>query len=312
MLRTFILIAVFGVSALWAKPVIEVIESAHGTTVQSKGNVLWTYHHDPAEGKPYFHPLNTNSGDRLSELRPKDHPWHRGLWFSWKYINGVNYWEEDRETGQSDGRTRLLSTERDFNDKQQVTIHQRLEYAPGEAAAAVLGESRTLVITPPNASGDYVIDWASEFRALHDVDLGRTPIIGESGGKSYGGYAGLSIRLSKSDVGGAFLGPDAKVDPQGIQNFYSKWMIWNTAENESVLMMDHPDNLRAPTKWYLAPTMPYFSPAVLFDAPHGMAKGETLLLRYRVVVSAEKMTVDQAASLFREWTDSAKCCTSGI
>ena len=25
--------------------------------------------------------------------RPPDHIWHHGLWFSWKFINKVNYWE---------------------------------------------------------------------------------------------------------------------------------------------------------------------------------------------------------------------------
>ena len=42
----------------------------------------------------------------LTNFKPEDHPWHYGLWFSWKYINKANYWEEDRQTGKAEGATR--------------------------------------------------------------------------------------------------------------------------------------------------------------------------------------------------------------
>ena len=56
------------------------------------GKVLWQYNFDKAEGKPYFHPLAAADGTVLTDLRPADHVWHRGLWFSWKHVNHVNYW----------------------------------------------------------------------------------------------------------------------------------------------------------------------------------------------------------------------------
>ena len=285
---------------------LDVVASPNATTLHANGEVLWTYHHDPQEGKPYFHPLNTSQGDRLSELRPKDHPWHRGLWFSWKYINGVNYWEEDRTTGLSDGLTRLLATQRHINESQEVTIEQVLDYAPTTDGPALLVESRRLVIVPPNASGDYLIDWRSEFRALKDLELDRTPILGEPGGKKYGGYAGLSIRLNKSSVGGTFLTAEGDLNGKEIQNVASTWMAFNTKQGGSILMMDHPGNFRSPTKWYVVPAMPYFSPAILFDAPHRMAAGESLVLHYRILVSAEAMPAAKAAAAFREWQASAQ------
>jgi hypothetical protein len=52
-------------------------------------NVLWQAVADPAQGKPYFHPLATPGGVVVSDLRPADHLWHRGLWWSWKLINGL-------------------------------------------------------------------------------------------------------------------------------------------------------------------------------------------------------------------------------
>ena len=62
-------------------------------------NVLWQFSFDPTKGKTFFNPLTAGNGVSLTNFKPEDHPWHYGFWFSWKYINHVNYWEEDRATG---------------------------------------------------------------------------------------------------------------------------------------------------------------------------------------------------------------------
>ena len=42
---------------------------------------------------PYWEPVCTPDGATISISSPNDHNWHRGLWMTWKYINGVNFWE---------------------------------------------------------------------------------------------------------------------------------------------------------------------------------------------------------------------------
>ena len=36
-------------------------------------------------------------GTTLTWFQPADHRWHRALWFTWKKINGIVYWEENAE-----------------------------------------------------------------------------------------------------------------------------------------------------------------------------------------------------------------------
>lgn len=276
--------------------------SAEATSMQHQGMVLWTYHHAPSEGKPYFHPLRTTSGTLLTELRPEDHPWHRGLWFSWKYINGLNYWEENHRTGLSEGSTRIVATHHRVEHNEAITIEQSLEYAPGPSAAAVLAESRTLVLSTPDTSGRYTIEWTSTFRALENVELGRTPIIGEPGGKAYGGYAGLSLRINKLLSEGIFLTRAGKFDASVFDRINAKWMIFESGEEGSVLIMHHPNNLSSSTTWYVAPAMPYFSPALLYDAPLQLAEDETLSLRYHILVSPKQLSLDDADHLYLQWT----------
>ena len=62
------------------------------------GSEVWRFHCDPARStKPFFDPVSVAGGPSLTWARPPDHAWHYGLWFSWKFVNGVNYWEENKE-----------------------------------------------------------------------------------------------------------------------------------------------------------------------------------------------------------------------
>src|SRR5690606_6733080 len=138
------------------------------------------------------------SGPNLAWARPADHPWHYGLWFSWKLVNGVNYWEEDRTTGHGEGRTTVTKLElerrRDHSARIDMEVSYHLATDPPERF--VLKERRTLEISAPNEKGAYLIDW----QAVHEsgsepVRLDRTPLPHEPRGSVSGGYAGLSFRF---------------------------------------------------------------------------------------------------------------------
>jgi hypothetical protein len=48
---------------------------------------VWRLVANPKEPKSYFHPLASVDGEELTAFQPADHPWHHGLWWSWKLIN---------------------------------------------------------------------------------------------------------------------------------------------------------------------------------------------------------------------------------
>lgn len=71
-MRRFLLIAASLMTcAAWAKPAVTVIESANSVTMEHGDATLWTYHHHPVEGKPYFHPLASTDGNSFTDLRPE-------------------------------------------------------------------------------------------------------------------------------------------------------------------------------------------------------------------------------------------------
>ncbi|QBG48809.1 hypothetical protein EGM51_15885 [Verrucomicrobia bacterium S94] len=300
MKKTVLLALLSSIAALGG---VKIEEGPHSLSAKLEGKVLWTYHYDPSEGKPYFHPLSSTDGTQFTDLRPKDHPWHRGLWFSWKLINGVNYWEEVYHTHEPrEGYTRLLSTTKKITASNDTQITQSLEYAPGKDAAPVMTELRVIEVSAPDEQGVYTIDWSSRFQALEqDVVLDRTPLPGEPEGKAHGGYAGLSVRMNKT-VGaeGTFENRDG-LKGMDTRRAAAAWEWFSVADGGTLLFMDHPDNLNFPAKWFVSTKMPYFSPAVIHDGPHTIKAGETLALKYRILIAPGALSADAAERFWQDW-----------
>ena len=61
------------------------------------GALLFRYVYNPdtpiAEARrPYAHPVNSIAGDRLTNFRPNDHPWHHALSLTITRVDEVNFW----------------------------------------------------------------------------------------------------------------------------------------------------------------------------------------------------------------------------
>jgi len=268
------------------------------------GKIVWKYNFDKNEGKPYFHPLALNNGTVLTWLRPKDHIWHRALWFSWKFINGLNYWEEDERTGQSEGITEIVRVKIMKNPDFSADIIVDLAYHPPEGKT-VLKEKRTVHVSSPDENGNYFLDWTAEFTVGDErVIFDRTPIPGENGGKLYGGYAGFSIRMSPNLWHVQLL--NSEKESLSLRGKKANWLEIKaktlSGEDVQIVMMDHPKNLNAPEPWWISndTKIPfyYFSPAPLFYGDHVMAPRQQLRLHYRLLVQSVELTEGQIEKLY--------------
>ena len=264
-------------------------------------NVVWRLVYDPQQPKTYFHPLATIDGQVLTAFRPPDHPWHRGLWWSWKHINGLNYWEEDKKTGKSQGINELtgakITTNADFSARAELTF----SYHPPEKPA-LLTETRTLAVSRPDTNGNYRIDWTSVFTVGDaPIKLERTPPR-KKGGVAWGGYAGLSLRFPHGIKGWSFLTSENVKDPAKGSGMGASWADFSNAE-AGITVFDHPGNLRHPSPWYLNAELPYFSPALLYDDPLELGAKQELKLHYRVMVHSRAMT---STALQAEWESFSK------
>jgi hypothetical protein len=276
-------------------------------------STLWRFSYDPKAGKPYFHPVSTEGGPSLTNFKPEDHPWHYALWFSWKYINHVNYWEENRVSGQAAGATRWSAPTIDARPDGSARITMRLTYArpTGEVD---LTENRVLDVSAPAADGSYTIDWNMRFTAGKDgAALDRTPMPGEPNGVVNGGYAGLSARLAAAPATMAvmttegpvteFRGERARPNAAAVAGNFSL----DGRDLGGVAILSDPANIAEKAPWYIIDNkrdFRFICAAILAPAVRTIPPNGELALRYRVAIRRSAWTEAALVAAMRGWKTS--------
>jgi L-alanine-DL-glutamate epimerase-like enolase superfamily enzyme len=266
----------------------------HAVAVLADGQELWRFQHDPAAPHCFFHPLALPGTPPLTADAPADHVHHHGLWFSWKLINGVNFWEHAPGSDRPAGRTEWELLRRDVRGDGSARIGLRLQYASPEEGR-VMSEDREILVSAVAADGGYAIDWTGRFTALAErVVLDRTPPPGQPGAKVFGGYAGLSLRLAQLEERGAATegGPVTFNEQDRFRGNAAAFDYHGSLGGRpvGVAVLDHTENLPhpdlAPTPWYAirSGAMSFVNAAVLCWQPLELARGDGFTLRYRVLV----------------------------
>jgi hypothetical protein len=288
--------------------------------------VVWQFNHlqdGKEKGCPYFHPLATMEGAVLTDLRPGDHLWHRGLRFAWKKINGLEgYWTwpdgEDRLPDKAMGHSDVTAVELTANDDFSARFELEMSYHPPGAPADVT-EKRMIEVSAPDQDGNYHIDWRGVFTGgAKGAVLDRTPIPGEKDGKWFGGYAGLQFRVAAHDQfstwtvsnseGGVVSSKADNITEEtrkGAEPLHGKPARWvdltldmRDGKTGGVTIMDHPGNLRHPSPWHIAAMPHEFHHAPLFSGPYTLEAGKELPFQFRISVHSGK--VDKV-EVEKEW-----------
>jgi len=246
---------------------------------------IWSYHFTADGGFPYVHPAATADGTVLTDLAPADHPWHRGVWFSWKFLDGINYWDwAGRKEGIPEGITKPVGKEVVEIASEGASVQMDLHYV--HQGSVVLKERRQIVVGLPRDDGPYAVDWKMTFTApSRQVLFDRTP----PKQKPWGGYGGLSFRAARSMRDHRVIDSEGRVAKAG-HGKSARWMDFSAAVDADgsaagIAIFDHPDNPRHPSPWYVSiGRMGYFGPALLFNEPYTLAAGESFTLKYRLLL----------------------------
>ena len=270
---------------------------------------VWRYSFDLDKGKPFFDPLSIR-GTRLTNFRPEDHPWHYGLWFSWKYINEANYWEENRESGKAQGSTRWSTPQIETREDGSASIRMSLTYTH-PSGRVDLTENRALEISAPDQTGRYTIDWNSHFTAGKEgAVLDRTPMPGEPKGAFNGGYAGLAARLAGAPLSMSVVsteGPITEfVTDRARPDAPAVGSNFNDAGKPvgSIAVLAHPSNIAKNAPWYIINAedgMRFVCSAVLAPAIRKLPANGKWDLSYRVIVQSEPFTPESLRTASEAW-----------
>ncbi len=252
--------------------------------------------------RPYVHPLTTPAGAVLSVEAPADHPWHHALWFTIKFVNGENFWEEYGEFGTLRTRER-----RDLDDG---AVQAMIDWMRPDGETRALTETRTLAPMALGADA-YAIDWSESLRPVVDSTFDRTPFT------TWGGYGGLTLRGSPDWHDTQLVLPDGSRHDR-LLGERAAWCALHghaprpdgTDGECGLVIADHPGNPRFPTPWYgsnRADTYGegwanFLNAAFLWDEPLAVSAGTPLRLRHLVVVHDGARTAAELDAIVADWT----------
>lgn len=241
--------------------------------------------------KPYLHPLRTPSGKVITRQFPmadvagetKDHPHHRGLWFSHGDVNGWDFWSNEKDQkGAGKGRGDIIVTRSKKKGKSEITL--TADWKSGDGV--LLREDR--VIKFRGDQNARIIDLDITLTALKDVKFGDT---------KEGTFAiRLRDELTEQKGGAKMTNAEGKAGEKLVWGKPSPWVDYVgqlEGETVGVAILDHPSNPGHPTHWH-ARAYGLFAANIfgLHDFYKGEGKdgsrtlksGEKLHFRYEVVV----------------------------
>lgn len=241
------------------------------------GNKLLTIlHYGPELYKPYFFPVNTLDGIRItrgwpedpSAFEPVDHPHQKGIWFNFGDINGIDFWNNSDSVKASEksryGRITCDSaTVRELNDTSTVFIlynrwitetgtellKEKAEFHLNVGPGYWAMERTTRMVASEdlqfndNKEGLLAIRMAREFQS----DLNKPVIILDSTLK-------ISAEKRVKDAGksGFYFASSGKTGSQvwGTANEWVGLKGVKDGDSITVVMMDHPQNFSHPPHWH--------------------------------------------------------------
>ena len=220
----------------------------------------------------------------------------------------MNYWEYIGTSYRSEGETDITGIKLVKNPDFSAEIHLDIDYHPQDGET-VLKERRKIIVSPP-ADKSISMDYNMEFEAVADsVDINRTPILGEPDGKSWGGYAGLSIRFNQDLMDASWI--SSGNDTAGVNGSTGDWLYMGFRGldgNRTGSAMFVPEQTRRDGwAWYLINDheIPfyYYSPAYLYLKPLMLSKEEKIILDYRILHLAGEMTGEDLSESYYNYVE---------
>lgn len=258
------------------------------------GETLFAEYLFPPDAKyPYFFPVNgPRSGRSVTVRNTEPYPHHSSLFLGCDRVNGGNYWQEGVERGRIVSReARVVRA-----SGSQVVIEQECRWErPG--ADSPFRDQRRIVVSAPSPDRRY-IDFDITLTATTEVRIERT---------NHSLFAARVAPELSVQGGGMLVNAHGAQSEKGTFGRPAPWADYRgprAGVTEGLAIFCHPSNRWFPPPWFTR-DYGFFSPTPLHWLEGGFvdfAKGETLRLRYRVVVHAGAPTLADLEAEFRKWS----------
>ena len=245
--------------------------------------------------RPYLHPVRTLAGELVTDYRPGDHPWHKGISWSLPNVGTENFWGGPTYR-RGDGYIQLDNNGAMRHDGFGAIgasgglagLAERLTWVTAAGQALFTEQRRITAAVRPDRSA-----WSCAFQTTMRNVSGRTVAIGSptTEGREAAGYGGLFWRGPAAFAGGRVLTPDGAGRDE-VMGWRGPWLAFATPA-ATLIFRDSPANPGFPCQWFVR-SSPYacVCPAPFFAAEVPVPAAAELTLRYEVVVATGELTID--------------------
>lgn len=261
--------------------------------------------------KPYLHPLRSASGKIVTRRFPmeqvegevRDHPHHRGLWFSHGDVNGYDFWANERSSKRpKSGLITLKKVNSVKSGSKSGSVSASFEWKEPDGKL-LLTEDRTMVFYSD-----------PKLRTI-DLDIKLTPAQKVKFGDTKEGC--FAIRLADSlneKHSGKMVSADGKRGESEVWGTRSPWVDYHgevDGEKLGITIMDHPSSPRHPTYWH-SRSYGLFAANIwglhdflndkTKDGSMTLTPGEAIRFRYRVVIHPGDEQSANIAELYKAYS----------
>ena len=280
-------------------------ESEQGVELFEDGKPVFFYQKEPKSlngeyiCNNYIHPLYALNGDTITEEFPDDHPYHRGIFWSWHqlYINDQsigdgwimeNIFQEVDEVGFDP-------------NKNSATLNLNVVWKSAlfKNSKAFINESTSIVVHQLK-SGIRRIDLEISLKAL-------VPGVSIGGSDDEKGYGGLCARI-KLPENLVFTAGEGPVTPDILQVIAGSWMDFSgsfgtSGDQNGLAILCHPDTPNYPAPWILRQKTSMQNIVFPGRERAEIAMDHPTILKYRLIVHAGNADEVDLAMLQSEYEE---------
>jgi hypothetical protein len=252
-----------------------------------------------------FHPVNTPSGERVTDIAPPDHRDHRGAFFAWGNM------DFERKTG--DVRADFWGWGHYAPTAGRVIQNRDVRMVNANSQSAEVAVENDWLIEGQKVLNEFTTARTRREQSANILDLIFRFTSDDKFTVDQMAFTGFVVRCRKdgqsylSDSKGKVTLPDSNaLKPETdwpAENWYSYTIALNNGKTVAAAVIDHPANPRS--LWHEPRGVAFLNPCISAIQPVTIPAGQPLVLRYRTVFNDGEFLDGMLDRLAAEWRTSA-------
>lgn len=302
---------------VWAD--VTVTEKAGAVAIAVDGQPFTEYHFGDAP-HVYYYPVFGPNGAKMTRAYPmekvegeeSDHPHHRSIWFSHGDVNGVDFWGEDASYKGTPkhpvGKIEHDGVVKAQGGKESGFVETRQKWNAPDGTTPLRSTQVFRAYSGP--ATERMVDFEVTLTAGEkDVVFGDT----KEGSAGIRIAESMRLKLPKAPGKGTIVNSEGDENDK-VWGRHAKWVTMAGPVGDktySITFMDHPSNLRHPTRWHardygLFAANPFCELEMDKTKEKGsgaytLAAGKSLTFKYRIIFAEGDAAAAKGAERFAAW-----------